>query len=55
MIKIEDEALITALSSAVGKDANYIMESCNTYHFYFDKTSFSYTKGSIIKILSKLL
>jgi hypothetical protein len=50
---ITDENLIEALTKAVGKKADYIMESCKLYHFYFKSTSFSYTKSSIINLLYK--
>jgi len=53
MKRITDETLITALSVAVGKTPTYITESCNLYHFYFGKTSFSYKKSEIILLLYK--
>jgi hypothetical protein len=51
---ITDVDLINAINTAVGKEAEYIQESCRLYHFHFKgNTSFSYDKSSIIKLLCK--
>lgn len=53
-MKLVSEQTFDILNKLLIKKADVIMEGCKLYHFYFHdtKTSFSYTKDDILKLMS---